>query len=116
MEKLKRYLICHDEDVEKLEAEVERLTALLGKSIVSGAIDITGHNVVEENERLTAELAQVKADMRTVRERIKGLESIQIHGGTEGWRMCDYDYQAMSNTLAEIRRILNEKESSREKQ
>jgi len=62
-------------------------------------------------EKLEAELAQVKADLRTVRERIKGLESIQIHGGTEGWRMCDYDYQAMSNTLAEIRRILNEKEA-----
>ena len=64
-------------------------------------------------EKLEVELTQAKADLRTVRERIKGLESIQIHGGTEGWRMCDYDYQAMSNTLAEIRRVLTQKEEGK---
>jgi hypothetical protein len=61
-------------------------------------------------DNLRAENARLKADLVAVRERIKGLESIQMHGGTEGWRMSDTDYQAMSHTLAEIRRILNEKE------
>ena len=83
--------------VPPLRAEVERLTALLGKSIVSGAIDITGHNVVEENERLTAELAQVKAKLVTV---------------CEGWNLYVDTNGATRNNEAWgiVRRVLTQKE------
>lgn len=56
---------------DQLRAENERLLFVLGESLTSGALDISGLNIAEENERLVAQNNQLRSEVEQLRSENK---------------------------------------------